>query len=129
MTEKHVLIVDDDCNQLKILKKIVETICPNCRVWIAHNGYAALNIISTRTADTPFHLILTDYEMPHMNGLEFALAVRSLWPAVTIALMSGSGKEQMLANLTQQHNLNAYLKKPFGINRLEHLLNKTVTTP
>jgi ActR/RegA family two-component response regulator len=41
MTEKHILIVDDDYDLLVILKRSIELICAECRVWIATNGKSA----------------------------------------------------------------------------------------
>lgn len=125
MTQKHILIVDDDVTILEILKYTVEQLCPQCHVWTAGDGYSALKLINTRNLTEPFDLILVDYNMPKMNGVYFARAVRSIWPDVNITLMSGSPHENRLVALAKHHNLNGYLKKPLAISRLQHLLNNT----
>ncbi len=123
MNERHILIVDDDCDLLDLLKRAIEVICPRCRVWVANSGPEALKIISTRADATPFNLILTDFQMPRMNGINLAHAVRELHPGANIVLMSASGEELYMSEMARQHNLDAYLKKPFTLSRLQHLLN------
>ena len=41
------------------------------------------------------HLLLTDYDMPEMNGLELAEAIQTLYPAVRIILISGDPQHVM----------------------------------
>ena len=51
----------------------------------AANGAEGLQKLSVR----PFDLVITDRAMPHMNGDQFATAVRALYPDMPLILLTG----------------------------------------
>ena len=56
------------------------------RVLTANSGEAAIETLMVHKAD----LVVTDYEMPVMNGEQVALAVKALRPGTPVLLFSGS---------------------------------------
>jgi CheY-like chemotaxis protein len=56
------------------------------RVLTAASGKAGVRIASTNRLD----LVVTDYEMPEMNGGEVAAAIKTLNPRIPVLLFSGS---------------------------------------
>ena len=68
---EKVLIVDDSTTQAEYLKKILEKL--QLKVTRAENGIVALK---TLEEENDFKLILSDYEMPNMNGLELLKKIR-----------------------------------------------------
>ena len=69
---RRILIVDDDAEILEMLKLSISVWCPECRVIVATNGLDALIQFQLRDSVQPFDILLTDYEMPIMNGLDLA---------------------------------------------------------
>jgi CheY-like chemotaxis protein len=67
-----VLVVDDDPEQLKFLKKIVER--AGFKVIASESATEALDVISEKDVD----IIVSDYKMPEMDGFEFLQALRSM---------------------------------------------------
>jgi len=67
----HAIIADDDELALEILRHIVEQM--GYTVSLARNGREALELLQT----SPARLVITDWEMPELDGLEFCRAVRS----------------------------------------------------
>jgi response regulator RpfG family c-di-GMP phosphodiesterase len=67
-----VLLVDDDKGILFTLRKLVEKNFPNLIIQTAENGQAGLDI----TIDKHPAIIISDYSMPVMNGMEFLKRVR-----------------------------------------------------
>lgn len=70
--DRSVLVVDDDPDQLKFLKKIIER--AGFRVVAAESAVEALHLLTDREVD----IIVSDYKMPEMDGFEFLQALRSM---------------------------------------------------
>ncbi|MEO5683911.1 MAG: two-component regulator propeller domain-containing protein [Chitinophagaceae bacterium] len=83
---KHVLVVDDNATNLCIMKNQLEQwkLIPT----LAGSGKEALNILSENTS---FDLLLTDMQMPEMDGIELAEFVRKRYPQLPILLLSSIG--------------------------------------
>ena len=107
---KRILIVDDNETNLTILRSQLE-------LWgfipaIASSGEQGLELLS---ADQPYHLIITDMQMPGMDGVKFAKAAKEAQPGIPIILLSSIGDE------TQNKYpglFNALLTKPVKQNHL-----------
>lgn len=67
-----VLVVDDDPEQLKFLKRIVER--AGFTVIASDSAAEALDLLSQKDVD----IIVSDYKMPEMDGFEFLQALRSM---------------------------------------------------
>jgi CheY-like chemotaxis protein len=71
-SSRSVLVVDDDPEQLKFLKRIVER--AGYRVIPSGSAAEALDVLGERPVD----IIVSDYKMPEMDGFEFLQALRTL---------------------------------------------------
>src|SRR5215469_4215603 len=78
------LWVDDFAPALSLYKVMLETF--GFRVLTASSGAAGVRIASTNRID----LVVTDYEMPEMDGEGVALAIKALNPRIPVLLFSGS---------------------------------------
>ncbi|HXK03070.1 MAG TPA: response regulator [Verrucomicrobiae bacterium] len=79
----HILIVDDNQDGLLVRKSLLEEI--GYRVQIATNGDEALKAYATNL----FDVVVTDYRMPRMNGVELIQQLRVINPDVRVVLLSG----------------------------------------
>lgn len=70
--KKNVLIIDDQSTGRTILEKVIQQISDNLHVSAFGNPEEALTWIDEHEPD----LIITDYRMPEMNGVDFIRAVR-----------------------------------------------------
>jgi YesN/AraC family two-component response regulator len=113
---RRILIVDDDAEILDMLTLSIEIWCPDCRVIAATNGLDALVQLQLRDGIQPFDMLLTDYEMPIMNGLDLAYEVRQKWPNVRIVLMSGGKFE-----IDVESQVDEYIRKPFMMKQVKDL--------
>jgi signal transduction histidine kinase/CheY-like chemotaxis protein/ligand-binding sensor domain-containing protein len=84
----RVLIVDDNKTNLSILKTQLEHW--KLRPVTALSGAAALDILAN---DADFRLIITDMEMPGMDGVGFTRAVKGTFPGIPIIMLSSIGDE------------------------------------
>ncbi len=81
---KRVLIVDDDQDLSMSLKDLLE--CDNMSCMIANNALHALRILNFHK----FDLIISDIEMPFLNGLEFYKKLRQFDKTTEFILTSGN---------------------------------------
>jgi CheY-like chemotaxis protein len=79
----HILLVDDNKLGLAARKAVLEEL----GYQIATAGSAADGL--KRFAETGFDLIITDYKMPRMNGVQLIERIRIQNPAIPIILLSG----------------------------------------
>jgi CheY-like chemotaxis protein len=101
---KRLLIVDDNLTNRTILKTQLEQW--NLTPTLAASGVEALNILA---ADSRYDLILTDMQMPYMDGIRLSRTIRERYPRVPIILLSSIGDECMKDN---QDLFSAIMTKP-----------------
>ncbi|TKX41436.1 response regulator [Halorubrum sp. SD690R] len=53
-----------------------------------------------RLAESTFDCVISDYEMPGQNGVEFLRAVREEWPDLPFILFTGKGSETVASDAT-----------------------------
>ena len=84
------MVVDDDLEVLKAL----DTMLRDTPVKAEYCGHpaAALSLLQKRKED--YDMVLTDYQMPSINGLELSAMVRRLNPQIHLVLMSGLDRSQ-----------------------------------
>ncbi|TLX63630.1 hybrid sensor histidine kinase/response regulator [Stutzerimonas nosocomialis] len=111
----RVLLVDDDALVLTSFSAVIEELGHS--VLAARSGAQALEMMSR---EMPVDVVVTDYAMPGMTGLELAEAIHQRWPDLPIILASGySTQVQFPDYLTR-------LAKPFGQAQLRQALEGSV---
>ena len=117
--ECTILVVDDS----RTIQRIVQRgLCEaGFGVEIADNGQAALDRLAKRTPD----LILSDIDMPVMNGSELCEAVRgdSFLEGVPFVVMSANNDRGTMKRMLQR-GAAAYITKPFNIDELVMLIER-----
>ena len=104
------LVVDDSRTVRKLLAQTLTDL--GYQVSEAENGRAALETLNTPS--TRFGLILTDWNMPEMNGLEFLKAVRSNaeFQDVPVVMVTTETEMENMA-VALEAGANEYVMKPF----------------
>ncbi|MBX7165354.1 MAG: response regulator [Pirellulales bacterium] len=111
-----ILIVDDSAIDRRLAGGILEK-HPQFSVDYAADGSEALAHLETHAAD----LVVTDLQMPGLNGLELVEAIRRRWPLVPVILMTAHGSED-IAVAALEHGAASYVPKSV----LARELNDTV---
>ncbi len=121
----NILLVDDSSLILNTLAILLDTQKLNyIKCKSAYEAWAYLSDTESKNID----LIISDYEMPGMNGYELAKRVRSKYPKeeLPILLLSGTEENSMIAKFLKA-GINDYIPKPFineeFINRVSNTLN------
>ena len=84
MAQRRILLVEDEPDIRASLKDLLEMQIPDLLVETAATGAEGLRMMPKVRP----HLIITDYKMPGMNGLEFLAASRALAPETPRILMT-----------------------------------------
>ena len=112
---KKVLVVDDSAVMRQIIKKNLKELGFG-ELSEAENGAAGLK----KAGEEPIDLIVSDWNMPNMTGLEFLKAVRAddnLKGIAFIMVTSESDKEKIMEAV--KAGVNQYIVKPFNAIQLE----------
>lgn len=121
MKPKRVLIVDDEPNVTAMLASSLEETIGECVIETAHSGDEALNKVQRN----PYSLLITDYNMPGMTGLDLAQAVRNIAPETQVVLMTAYGTER-LRDVVDTMNLDGFISKPFTIDKIREIVRQAV---
>ena len=103
---EDILVVDDDRIILELFKRILEN-----EGFVAHcvaSGEEAINQIKERT----FSLMITDFNMPGLNGLELARKGLELAPQMPIIMDTGSLSPKITL-MAKEIGISRVLAKPF----------------
>ncbi|WP_417580811.1 response regulator [Nitrincola sp.] len=124
MNQLSVLIVDDAKFICELVSKIVKTSFPGSTVTAAYNGQEAQSIMQT----SHFDLILCDWEMPKMSGLELLTWTRqqTQYKATPFVMVTSRGERSYVLKAIQA-GVNDYLGKPFTGDQLTQKMNKLLS--
>ncbi len=113
-----ILLVDDSSTMRTIVGRCIEKLDLG-RVMEAADGLEALQVFE----QTPFDLIISDWNMPEMNGLEFLQAVRTRNRTIPFVMVTTEAESQQVATAIQS-GVSDYLLKPFEPDALRQKLVK-----
>ena len=119
-----VLLVDDSGVMRKIIARGLNSL------WIdevveAADGAEALEIFGDGSG---FHLVLTDWNMPNMNGLELVQAIRGAGHTLPIMMITTETEKEQVVKAIQA-GVNDYLVKPFDQEMLTLKLERVLPNP
>ena len=118
--QKRILVVDDEENARIALSKILAR--EGYEVASAGNGYEALNYLRDKNVE----LIITDINMPEMNGLSFLRELSRSHPESSVIMVTAYGEVE---SYIEAMNLGAfeYINKPVKIDELKMIIRKIFT--
>ena len=112
-----VLLVEDEEKVREYIAKSLRYIVSE--VQEASNGKEALKILDTFSPD----IIITDLEMPVMNGVEFIKTLRKRDKNVCIAVLTAHSTNEYLINLVDMHIVQ-FIIKPINFDKMLVVLEK-----
>ena len=99
-----VLYVDDEPDLLQIAKIFLER-TGKFRIDISTTVEAARQVLATKR----YEAIISDYQMPVTNGIEFLKIVRKDDPRIPFILFTGRGREEVVIQALENGGLRAAL--------------------
>lgn len=117
----NVLIVDDSFPMRSVIKKTVKASGFNVgQIFDASNGREALDVLRKEWLD----LVLTDYNMPDMDGLELIKTMKKdeALAGIPVVMVTTEGSEQRVKAFLESGAAD-YIKKPFAPEEIRRKLN------
>ena len=108
----HILIVDDEPDVRLVLQDLFTS--RGYQVSEAADGKEALKLLETEAPD----LILSDYRMPEMDGIELLKATQSICPDTMRILLTAHGDLNVAMDAINQANVYKFISKPWNNNVL-----------
>ncbi len=108
MTKHCILLVDDEANVLKSLKRLF--IDTDYRVLTASSGQEGLDICARESVA----LVISDYRMPEMTGVQFLAEVKKLYPNTIRIILSGYADVVAIVEAINDGQVYKFLSKPWN---------------
>ncbi len=113
MAEQHsMLIVDDESNILKSLKRLL--IDTDYNVLTCESGAEGLE----KLAENEVHLVISDYRMPGMDGVEFLSKVKEIYPETIRLILSGFADAAAMIGAINDGQVYKFIAKPWNDQEL-----------
>jgi YesN/AraC family two-component response regulator len=103
---KSVLIVDDDRVLRKVIVRVMENASDQLQLFQAEDGQVAIDILDTQKID----LVVTDINMPRVNGLMLLAYMNAFFPKVPCFVMTSYGTARLKSKMP--HDLMRFYHKP-----------------
>ena len=116
-----ILLVDDDPEALNILHRLLHFLTRRYEIVAVDNGVTALALIAVR----PVALVITDYYMPGMNGVQLTGAIKAASPATHVAIISAYDVRDV-ARQAKAVAADYVLPKPFMLAQLKLMLEESL---
>ncbi len=122
MIKKSIIFVDDEEVLAKIGKKILEKL--GHKVIIFTYSIDALKVF----CQTPykFDMVITDYNMPHMNGGQLAIKIKKIRENLPVILVTGC-RDFTEENLTEW-GIDGLIDKPYHLKEIIDLVQHLLTS-
>jgi CheY-like chemotaxis protein len=121
LVEGTVLVVDDEERIRTLIAAILER--EGMSTVQAADGHDAVKIFGSQ--GERIRLVLVDYTMPGLTGVDVFTRIRDMDGEVPIILMSGYGERAMVSRIESQ-GLTAFLQKPFDPERLLEAVHRAL---
>lgn len=123
MSTKEILLIDDDDDDLKNFVDAIESLQKNINCHTSRSGLKALEEL-TNSKKLP-DLILLDYNMPYINGMEFLRKLRSYHSlaSIDVVMFSTPDENVMIPWLAKNDIAVKYISKPDTFEELKTLFD------
>ena len=116
-----ILIVDNEPDMSLLVRRLILSFAPGCEIVMVTSGAQALAVLVAR----PVALVITDYHMPGMNGVQLTRAIKGTSPLTRVAIMTA---EDMRDVARQAHAVAAdyVLPKPYELAHLQQIIGESI---
>ncbi len=117
-----VLLVDDEESILSALKRVLRR--EDYGVLTCNSGTDALALLEE--SESAIGVVVSDFRMPSMNGIEFLSRVRALHPDTVRIVLSGYADAEMVQSAINQGEVYRFISKPWDEEELKTTIRASV---
>lgn len=121
VSNKHILVVEDDAAMQELIKEFLQR--QGYETSVFRSASRALEIVhaAAKGGHPAIDLVISDINMPQMDGFEFLKLTRLALPNVPVILITAFGN-RVTEKAALKEGAVAYLNKPFGLSQLNQLV-------
>lgn len=112
----RVLVVDDEVFMLSLVGRMLRAL--GFEVVLAKSGFEAMTCLSRSS----FQMVITDLQMPKMNGHTLAGWIKHHFKGMNVIIMTGNTPASV-AGYAKTGIVDQWIFKPFGLDELKTMLN------
>jgi CheY-like chemotaxis protein len=116
-----ILLVDDDPEALILLRRLLLSIAHGYEIITVDSGVAALALTAVR----PVALVITDFYMPGMNGVQLTGAIKAASPETRVAIITAYDVADV-ARRAKEVAADYVMPKPFMPLQLKQMLEESI---
>ena len=119
MIDRKILVADDFCTMQKIISNILNEI-GYTQLFYATDGKKALKILMKQKID----LVISDWNMPHMTGIELLRQVRGIpkLAHIKFIMVTAEGEKERIVEAVDA-KVSQYILKPFTADALKEKID------
>jgi CheY-like chemotaxis protein len=117
----RILIAEDEEYNQMVVQAMVELLYPDVTTLMTGNGAEAL----AKLKEEPFDLVLSDVDMPIMNGYELVTEIKKMGfvcPVICVTAFAVSGDREKLL----MHGFDDYISKPIDMDLMRIVLDRYI---
>lgn len=118
---KRILVVDDEDDMLWMLQRKLNKNMDNVEILAAHSGEEGLSILGENKID----LVITDINMPGINGLDLLIEIKNLYPKTSVMIMTAYPSSDYKDKAMMNGSLR-FIEKPFDIHELREQVKEVL---
>jgi CheY-like chemotaxis protein len=116
---RRILVAEDNKAIQKVVSRILDFM--GFEVALAENGVEALSVFLKNS----FDLVLTDLEMPIMDGWRLTYRIKERSPNTPVVLMTGADRESVLEKVKSEP-IDSVIFKPFSLNDFQSTVQRVL---
>jgi two-component system, cell cycle response regulator CpdR len=117
----HVLLADDDAVMRELVNRAL--VSDGHKVEMALDGQDALD--QAANANQPFDVLVSDVQMPSVDGISLATQLLAAQPKLRVVLMSGLQTEMVRAASLKAQGVQ-FILKPFTLEQIRSIVRKAL---
>jgi len=107
---KRLLLVDDESNVLSALKRLFRA---RFGSQVGVEAFTDPDLALARVKEVPFDVVMSDYRMPQMTGIDFLRQVREIQPQAVRMILSATSDFEVLQQAINEIEVYRFLGKPW----------------
>jgi two-component system, probable response regulator PhcQ len=117
---KRILLLDDEVNVLQSLQRGLRKMGQEQQFVLELHSSAAEAI--KRLGEAQFHIVISDYHMPDMSGVEFLKITKVMQPYAIRMMLSASAEFKTVLGAVNEAQVFRYIEKPWDLTVLEETI-------
>jgi len=113
MIQYSILIVDDEPNVLNAFQRVLRR--EPYTLMTAQGGEEGLTLLEAREVS----LVISDFNMPGMNGLDFLKTVKQLYPHILAIMLTGQAEIRIAVQAINEAGVYKFIQKPWDDDDLK----------